>query len=326
MKKIMSFVLASAALALAASCQKEVNPYDLSNADTPVTVTVQLPDGINTKAYGDGTTVDKVYFEIWSKGFETKIAELTTSIGDSGATFNFQLVRGAIYSFVFWAVNGANEVYQWSALSNINIEYNKLNADSAGNPAGNQESMDAFYGNYTTEAIKGNESLSVTLKRPFGQLNFGTDDMSASSVGQITVNSTKIQVSGLAKTFDATKGIGGGSQDITFVSNVLPTETHITVGNVSYTYLSMNYLLPSGSTGATPAVKADFNITYGTETKDVTHEFAAVPIKANYRTNIVGSLFTATGTVTTTIDPAFETPAGQVTVNQNGTNETNAIS
>ena len=47
MKKILSFMLASAAL-LAVSCQKEVNPEDLSNADATVTVNVQLPTELLT--------------------------------------------------------------------------------------------------------------------------------------------------------------------------------------------------------------------------------------------------------------------------------------
>lgn len=317
MKKILSFMLASAAL-LAVSCQKEVNPEDLSNADATVTVTVNLPDGINTKAIGDGTTVDKVYFEIWSQGFVKKLYKAESSISEMKASFEFQLVRGALYSFVFWACDSDAGIYTWDSLKEITINYGD-GAGMGGHAAGNNESRDAFSGTYNTAQIVGDETLAVNLTRPFAQLNFGTDDMAGTSVGDITLNSSTIKVYGLAQKFDATTGLGGEeTADVTFNATGVPAET-LTIDK-EYKYLSMNYLLPSNNSAATPKVDATFNITYQDETKDVNHSFAAVPIKANYRTNIIGSLFTASGSVTATIVDDFATPAGQVTVNKDGTN------
>ena len=327
MKKIMTFMLASAALFLSVSCQKEVNPSDLSNADATVTVTVNLPEGINTKAIADGATVDRVYFEIWSDGFVNKIYSADSAIIEKEATFDFKLVRGVVYSFVFWACDRDAEIYTWTDLIEITVNYGD-GGGLAGHATGNNESRDAFTGTYTTTAIAGDETFEVTLKRPFAQLNFGTDDMTGTSVGDITLNSVNIKVYGLATTFDATTGLGGSTTtDVTFVSAGVPTETTLTIDSQDYSYLSMNYLLPSNSLSATPKVDATFNITYNTtETENVVHTFAAVPVKANYRTNVVGSLFTAAGKVTTSVAPAFETPAGQVTVKDDGTVVTTPIS
>ncbi len=318
-------MLVSAALFLSASCQKEVNPNDLSNADATVTVTVNLHEGINTKAIADGSTVDKVYFEIWSEGFSKKIDNDEKSITDKKATFDFKLVRGVKYSFVFWACDSDANIYSWTDLDKITINYGDADGAS-GHAVGNKESRDAFTGILNTDPINGNESFEVTLKRPFAQLNFGTNDMTGTSVGDITLNKTTITVYGLAGIFNATTGLGETTTDVTFVSTAAPDENTLTIDSDDYKYLSMNYLLPLNSHAATPKVEATFNISYkGTETTDVKHTFEAVPIKANYRTNIIGSLFTASGTVTTTLDPVFATPAGQVTVNADGTSTTTPL-
>lgn len=328
MKKYLFLLLSALAIFAAVSCEKEVDPCDLSEADAPVIVSVQIPDGIQTKAYGDGLTVDKVYFEIWSEDFGSKIYEAESALSDKSATFDFKLVRGVKYSFVFWAIKEQNrtaEVYSWENLSAITLNYGKLNADANGNPAGNSEVLDAFYSFYTTDPIKGGENLNVTLKRPFAQLNIATDDMTGTTVGDITLNSSSITVDGIANVFNATTGLGSDAKIITFVSSA-KADGELVIDSKTYSTLSMNYLLPSGNESATTKVTAKFNITYNTsETKDVTQKLD-VPIKANYRTNVVGSLFTAAGSVTTSINPAFATPAGQVTVNPDGTTTTTPIS
>lgn len=309
MKKIMSFVLASAALALAASCQKEVNPYDLSNADTPVTVTVQLPDGINTKAYGDGQTVKKVYYEIWTEGFANKVypetentyAELT----EGSATIEFTLVRGGVYSFVFWAMaDGAP--YTWDDMTAIKLNYA---SDDTGTATGNEETRDAFCATENITVTAGVRQ-TVTLKRPFAQLNFGADDMESTTAGTLTLTQSSVQVEKIASVYDATKGEGKETIDINFTATGGALSDALTTGNESYTRLSTNYIIPLGANAKSVVkVSATFTATDKTSTTyNVTHNFTELPIQQNYRTNVTGAIFTAKGSVTTEIDENFAPP------------------
>lgn len=310
MKKIMSFVLASAALALAASCQKEVNPYDLSNADTPVTVTVQLPDGINTKAYGDGQTVKKVYYEIWTKGFVNKVYPETgdtyAELSEGSATIEFTLVRGGVYSFVFWAMaDGAP--YTWDDMTAIKLNYT---SDDTGTATGNEETRDAFCATVNITVTAG-VSQTVTLKRPFAQLNFGADDMESTTAGTLTLTQSSVQVEKIASVYDATKGEGKEDININFTATGGALSEALTTGNnESYTRLSTNYIIPVGANAKSLVkVSATFTATDATSTKyHVTHNFTELPIQQNYRTNVTGAIFTAIGSVTTDIEENFDTP------------------
>ncbi|MBQ7812343.1 MAG: hypothetical protein IJ394_07295 [Bacteroidales bacterium] len=321
MKKIMSFVLASAALALAASCQKEVNPYDLSNADTPVTVTVQLPDGINTKAYGDGQTVKKVYYEIWTEGFANKVYPETgntyAELSEGSATIEFTLVRGGVYSFVFWAMaDGAP--YTWDDMTAIKLNYT---SDDTGIATGNEETRDAFCATVDINVTAG-VSQTVTLKRPFAQLNFGADDMESTTAGTLTLTQSSVRVNKIASVYDATKGEGKEDIEINFTATGGALSEALTTGNESYTRLSTNYIIPVGANAQSlVSVSATFTATDETSTTyNVTHNFTELPIQQNYRTNVTGAIFTAKGSVTTTIDENFATPLNSKPITNAETN------
>lgn len=307
MKKIMSFVLAAAALTLSASCQKEVNPYDLGNADTPVTVTVQLPEGINTKAYGDGTQVDKVYYEIWTEGFEKRVypetGKANVELVNNTATIEFVLVRGGVYSFVFWAMDDSAQ-YEWETMKAIDMKYT---ASDTGIAEGNIETRDAFYGTETITITAGT-SANVTLKRPFAQLNFGADDMDTSVAGTLTLTSSSVIVENVATKFDATSGNGSAGSPITFTATGAALTESL---DDTYTRLSTNYILPVGKNEkAVVKVAATFVATDETAKEySVTHTFEELPIQQNYRTNVTGAIFTAKGSVTTTVSAGFDAPA-----------------
>ena len=308
MKKIMSFVLAAAALTLSASCQKEVNPYDLGNADTPVTVTVQLPEGINTKAYGDGTNVDNVYYEIWTEGFENRVypetGKANVELDDNKATIEFVLVRGGVYSFLFWAMDDSAP-YEWEDMKAIDMKYT---AGDNGIAEGNIETRDAFYGTATITITAGT-SENVTLKRPFAQLNFGADDMDTSVAGTLTLTSSSVKVENVATKFDATSGTGSDGSPITFTA----TGAALSESLDTYTRLSTNYILPVGKNEkAMVKVAATFVATDETAKEySVTHTFEELPIQQNYRTNVTGAIFTAEGSVTTTVSAGFDAPVNE---------------
>jgi hypothetical protein len=106
--------------------------------------------------------------------------------------------------------------------------------------------------------------------------------------------------------FEATSG--GLVQDETTDSKDLK------VGDKSYYWVSMNYLLvAAGSEDNVDNVEvvAQFYTTGGL----VEHSIGSVPVQKNFRTNIVGDIFTNTSEFTIKVVPDFLTPDKEVSLN-----------
>ena len=77
---------------------------------------------------------------------------------------------------------------------------------------------------------------------------------------------------------------------------------------VEYTYLSMNYILVNQD------VVPNTTLTlYGADDAVVaTVPVSQVPLKRNYRTNIVGNLISSPATINIVVDPAYEVPENNI--------------
>lgn len=73
------------------------------------------------------------------------------------------------------------------------------------------------------------------------------------------------------------------------------------IGDDCYYWVAMNYLLVPSSQEATVTVDAEF-VTSGGK---VSHSIDNVPVRKNYRTNIIGELFTAQGKFKVNVNPIF---------------------
>ena len=303
MKKVMSIMLALAALIFASSCEKEVNPYNLTNADTVVSVNVQIPEGFMTKANGLGTLIDVLHYEIYDEDFEVKVYKGKTNVTSGQSSFDFTLVRGGSYKFVFWAQATSCKAYNTDDLREIKINYN---ADAMYDSAvGNLENRDAFYAIDALTVSNSGNSLSVELKRPFAQVNFYTGDMTGTTGGDIQFNSYSITMNKLATVFDTVNGIGKTPADVTFESSSMVDEQDHSISGDYYKHLAMNYVLMTDNTGAIIDGSAIFNVTQAGVSYQVKHATLEFPVQSNYRTNIYGNLFTSNGKVNTSINPAF---------------------
>jgi hypothetical protein len=76
------------------------------------------------------------------------------------------------------------------------------------------------------------------------------------------------------------------------------------IDGISYYWVAMNYLFVPSGDQATVKVDAVFNTSEGT----VTHSISNVPLKRNYKTNIVGDLFTKGAELTIKVVPDFNRP------------------
>lgn len=295
LKKILS-VFAIASMMFATSCSNEEFDNIQSEEESTVTITAQLPEGLQAKtralprrAFADGKTATQLQYMAYladDKG-EWKPTNVTgtATFTDLKTTLQLNLVNGNTYKVVFFAT-APKSIYTFDmATAKVTANYDKQ--------ANSQESMDAFY---KVEEIKvnGAESKTIELKRPFAQLNIGTADLDKAKAAGREVKKAAIKVNTYTS-LDFKTEKAGDAKDVTFELADLPTAEAFPVNG--YQYLTMNYLLMGEK-----------------ETKDVTikydnaedRTFNNVPLQRNYRTNIYGNLLTSTEDITVVIKPEFE--------------------
>lgn len=309
MKRFMLFASAVAAMVLAGSCQQELNP--VTDGDTAVTFTVSAGDPA-TRAIADGTNIDALHWEIYKTAdvndpSKTPLGEDTIidQDGDKNFTVTLKLLADQQYTIIFWAeVNGEGH-YDTDDLRNVSInDYNDENA--------NDESRAAFFRVYPFETENG-ETITETidLYRPFSQINLGstTYETSFNNVdgGKVKVESTEMTVTSIATSFNTLKGIGEGEQAVTFKAAATPNGYSdvkmLEVNDLYYYWLGMNYLIVCGDSD-----NVEVDVTLNTNFGTVNHTVHSVPVKENYRTNLLGDFLTTGATFNVVVDEEFQVP------------------
>ena len=292
MKKIFSIFAASLML-FAASCSTE--KLDEPKGDGNVTFTVQLPGGLQSRALGDGTTATKLYVSVYEKDGNSPLSVSPAAQAiNLNQTVTLQLVTGKTYDIVFWA-QAANAPYTYNATGRT-VEMNYSGATA------NAENRDAFFYIWNDFTVTGPMNETVTLKRPFAQLNFATSDWDAAVASGLNVATTSVEVKQLLPTLNLDNGLAEGTPaDVTFTDAALPGES-ITIGGNAYKYLALNYLLMDATRST-----VDVKLTAKESASDLrVLEVSSVPVQRNYRTNIYGNLLTSTTTFNVEIKPNFD--------------------
>ena len=302
MKKQLCKLAIFALLLSTASCADEKFVDELSGGETTVTFNAQLPAGLLTRAAGDGLTATTLSYAVYEHEKATPVitSEDEVTFENRQATVSLRLAAGKTYDFLFWA-----DSYGKDAEGNpytVNFDAQTLTVDYA-EALSNEEARDAFFGKATV-AVKGAMSENIILKRPFAQLNIGTNDMAEAQASGLNTGALKssVKVSGIFNSMNLMTGMVDGSTDVTFGSNAIPKEKFTVEGN-EYDYLALNYLLVSDQKGL---VKCEF--TYSDGATNETRTIDNVPVQRNYRTNIFGSLLTGSVDLGITIEPDFDTP------------------
>ena len=302
MKKQLCKLAIFALLLSTASCADEQFAGDLTGGETTVTFNAQLPAGLLTRAAGDGLTATTLSYAVYEHEKATPVitSEDEVTFENRQATVSLRLAAGKTYDFLFWA-----DSYGKDAEGNpytVNFDAQTLTVDYA-EALSNEEARDAFFGNATV-TVKGAMSENIVLKRPFAQLNIGTNDMAEAQTSGLKTDAlqTSVKVYGIFNSMNLMTGMVDGSTDVTFGLNDIPKEK-FTVEGKEYDYLALNYLLVSDLKGL---VNCEFTYTDGATTEKRTID--NVPVQRNYRTNIFGSLLTGSLDFNITIDPDFDTP------------------
>ena len=315
MKKI--FYLASLGLTslLATSwANEDVTPVA---EDGVTSFSITLPADMSSRAFNSGTKATNLYVAVYEADGAKRC--LFSNFGGAGDTepngmvvnnFNgsltttvkVSLVKDKAYDIICWAQSyemGEGSPYTWHETGkSISVNYAGMtNYD---------EARDAFFGHKTGFISGVTADHEIVLKRPFAQINLGTNDVQAYKYASGDQNpSFGMTVTGASTTVNLADGtLSEEAQPVTVALAPADTRTGFPVTMTpALDYLAMGYVLPGAG-----LLTVDLN-TNG-KTKFATYN--SVPSQTNFCTNIYGSLLTNPEQFTVTISPAFSEPANNV--------------
>ena len=312
MKKILFFATALAGLFLAGSCQRE----NLEPAGNTVTYTVQLADAVGTKALGDEINqVDELVYEVWrTEGREITafnaekdnlLYHRTADVNNGVATIELEFVNDQNFTVLFWAHTAGNNVYDVEHLTNVTIE----SPDVANNP-----DAQAFVGRDFVIDCVSEKGGKVILTRPVAQLNIGTtyaslDAFNPGNEADVTITGSSVKVTGLATSYNIATLSAGAASTVAYEYNYngdscpLPTAP-LNVNGTDYKYVAMNYVGFPANDGSNVTVTYVINTSEG-DIENADAPIENVPVKANYRTNIIGNLITSKTDYIVTLDKTW---------------------
>ena len=300
MKKKLLFGM-MAALTLAASCQNDFDYVPNGEETAQVTFNVGTPE-IATRAFSDGATATVLQYAVYdSEGnILSDLTETNATINGS-TTVNLQLTTGDSYAVIFWAA-AENAPYT----VNFNTKTMTVNYDGA---KSNDEARDAFY-KYHTFTVSGAQTETVELKRPFAQLNIGTNDYEESASAGYTPAYSYVKVPVSAE-LNLVDGSVDTAAEVEFKLASIPANEEFPVAG--YDYLSMNYLLVAAEK---EVVDIEFGYSEDATTAEKSRIVGSVPVQRNHRTNIYGQLLTSDVDVNIEIKPGYDDPALPETVEE----------
>ena len=288
MKKILLFASALAGLFLAGSCQRE----SLEPEAVGVTYTINLPEVAQTKGNSGYTEYD-LYYEVYktvdAAELETAgiLFEKTVEMTGNTVTLTLDLLNDQNYTILFWANKKGigNDVFGRSDLRKVEIK----------SSLSNNNDRDAFYGMDQLVNYDAATGRTVTLTRPFAQLNIAT--LVSTTAGYVmTPTESYVKVTKVPTVFNVLTSEASGDAEVVFDWAAVPAGKKV---NDKYDLVAMNYVL-------VPESIVDVYYQIKTVNGTVNNSVGNVPLKPNYRTNIVGNLLTSNATYTIELKPGFE--------------------
>ncbi len=300
MKRILLLTFAAAMLLLA-SCQKEAGITG-SGDTVNASFRIALPEQVVSKAISDGTQATELIFRVFDKN-DNLLSDLNQTVTVSGyhATINVQLVKGVTYDFTFWAQTPGK--YTVADDGTVTV----TPADMM-----NGEPYDAFYARINDYLVTAPFNENVTLYRPFAQLNVGApkDDFKAAASSAIDTLATAMKTAytlTVPNKLNLLDGTVSGAAEVAFTATNRPAE-FLTVDGTEYSYVAMAYILADVEKDLLPSVKFNILTTQNGEELVLDREVANVPYQRNYRTNILGNIFSVSGIFNITVDPIYNEP------------------
>ena len=281
------------------SCSKDEEM--VSEETVQVSFSTELPRRIGTRAGTTDLNVNKVVCALFEDGEEitTLRDEIEIKEGEE-IVFAPRLIKGRTYDVVFWAMKD----------DNYNVDDMKTITRASAATA-TESDFDAFTESVEVE-VTGSKSETITLKRPFAQLNLGVTSEDWNAVETFGMTPTKMVITLTGKdTFNALTGAATGDEKkLTYTLDV--SGENLEAGSEIYKSIAMCYVYPD-------AGQDNFDITYTIydQKNDVIRKdvkIQNIPLENNYRTNVVGGLLTGTITYTITFEKDFNTTENNKTI------------
>ena len=306
MKKLFLMFAAVAAL-FATSCVTDTtSDVAVTGGECDVTLSVVAP-GADSRTIGDGLKATKLVCGVYDAAWNYLTSVPGEFTGSTTTTLSMRLVKGKKYNFVFWAqAEGAPYTLTLEGTDNptIEVDYSNVNA--------NNDKLDAFYGRWAC-TVNGTINETITLTRPFAQINFGAADMAVAKEFGFDVTSAEATttVTTMAyTTLSLRTDIATDEEPVTFKAAALPEDNTLLTNKGDYYWLAMNYILvpgkdTEGNDIETSLAQCDLTVEIPGQVPVVVNVPMA-PAKRNWRTNLVGSILTEQGNLTIEIKPMPE--------------------
>lgn len=297
MKKYTLYLLLAALTGLFASCSQDENPAQTSE-NNQVRIGASIDGALRTRA-GESLTIPNSYklryvLEVYSSDALVCKYE-KTAMNASSVNFDFELTAAGTYTAVVWAdfvtdetgtlvsADGGLKAYTHYTDKHYKTTDNLCNLGVITTDyVINDESRDAFCASETITKGAGALNASITLKRPFGQINV---------IEKNTSLLEKVQSMSLTYTvpasFNVKTGAVTGSAKVTpTVSASLPTATTDRKANLFYDFI----LAPATGQTTLDAIAMEFTSQDNTVALNDYTIPANMPVVRNKRTNISGSI------------------------------------
>ena len=273
------------------SCQSNLEPVVVDEV-VNVSLEVGTPE-VATRAYSDGMTATKLQYAVYDvNGKKLDVFTETNGKIEGTAKVDLQLTTGNTYKVLFWA-SAPDAPYT------VDLDAKTMTVDYA-EVLSNDENLDAFY-KWETIEVTGPMSKTVQLKRPFAQLNVGTNDFEEAAATGYEPTQSYVKVTSIFNTLDLSNGEVSGADAVEFALNTIPTGETFPVEN--YDYLAMNYLLVDADK---EVVDVEFGYKADGEAEPRVRTVGSVPVQRNHRTNLYGQLLTSDVEINVEILPDYD--------------------
>lgn len=319
--KVYSLVLVLSALLLT-SCQRdELQGGSISGEEVTVSISAVVPGdgGAVVKSDdnpGNGSEVNRCILEVYllegEDGSATaslygtrqvvKVENLTAAFED------LNLITGQKYRLVLWA----DHVEDPENGLGTDLYYDTENLPSVSYKSGteyesNEDRRDAFFKVEEFE-LDGPEDRTVSLTRPFGQINIITTDygLIPSTHSDLLPVMVKLAFQSIPTSIDLVNGTVNAMAEVTTSTAVEIAGLDVD-GEEDSKQLSFDYILAPAE-GQT--VVSEFTMSFlkedGTTPVAKDYTFENIPVQRNYRTNVSGALLTDRTGVDVVVKPGFD--------------------
>lgn len=295
-----SFALAAVVVIAGACAKEQVGSADGETVE--MTFNVDVPEAtIITKGLSDAAQVDELKFQLFIKegtGYKM-VQEQTVPVTDKKAVVKASLVKRQSYEAAFWAQTSGTGFYETTDLRAVKMNVANVKA--------NEPTMDAFWRNDSFIAAPGMKPRSVTLLRALAQVNFGT--VVPTGADALSITKSQVVMKGVPTTLNVLLGSKdkshSGSEDITFQDNAPISGEKLVVGETAYDYVATAYVFAPKTDKMLTDISTTVTFSNG---KATTISTPNVPIRRNYRTNILGNLLNVDAEWNVNIDDKFLEP------------------